>query len=89
MVHGRDPLWEAKRARGGPLAEPPRVSGAGIHLPNPSYWPLVSAIGVLGDHAGVMAFPHIGPWVSIAGGLILFLGVFNWAFEPAVTAMAR
>ena len=83
VVHGRDPLWEAKRQHGGPMPEPPRVSGAGIHLPNPSYWPLVSAIGVLTTIAGVMAFPHIGPWVSIAGALILFLGVFKWAFEPA------
>ncbi|MEO7987550.1 MAG: cbb3-type cytochrome c oxidase subunit I, partial [Gemmatimonadales bacterium] len=83
VVHGRDPLWEAKRQHGGPMPEPPRVSGAGIHLPSPSYWPLVSAIGVLATIAGVMAFPHIGPWVSIAGALILFLGVFKWAFEPA------
>ena len=65
------------------MPEPPRVSGAGIHLPNPSYWPLVAAIGVLTTIAGVMAFPHIGPWVSIAGALILFLGVFKWSFEPA------
>ena len=48
-VHGRDPLWEAKRRLGGPLPEPPLVSGKGIHLPNPSYWPLVSAIGVSRD----------------------------------------
>jgi cytochrome c oxidase subunit I len=82
-VHGRDALWEAKRARGGPLPEPPRVSGQGIHLPNPSYWPLVSALGVLGLMVGVILEPHIGPWGIIAGGAILFFGVFNWAFEPA------
>ena len=54
VVHGRDPVWEAKRERGGPLPEPPRVSGQGIHLPNPSFWPLVAAIGV----AGVMVGAH-------------------------------
>jgi cytochrome c oxidase subunit I len=83
VVHGRDPLWEAKREHGGPLPEPPRVSGQGIHLPNPSYWPLVAGIGIAGMMAGVMASPSLGPWGIIAGGLILFIGVFNWAFEPA------
>ncbi len=83
VVHGRDPLWEAKRERGGQLPEPPRVSGQGIHLPHPSYWPLVAAIGVAGVMVGVMAEPKVGPWGIMAGGLILFIGVFNWAFEPA------
>ena len=83
MVHGRDPLWEAKRARGGPLPEPPRVSGQGIHLPNPSYWPLVAAVGLARMMAGLMAVPHLGPWGIIGGAAILFFGVFNWAFEPA------
>ena len=84
VVHGRDPLVGGSSASAvGSLPEPPHVSGAGIHLPNPSYWPLVSGIGVLTTVGGVMAFPHIGPWVSIAGGRILFFGVFNWAFEPA------
>jgi cytochrome c oxidase subunit 1 len=83
VVHGRDPLWEVKRARGGSLPEPPRVSGQGIHLPNPSYWPVVAAIGIAGLMAGVLTSPQLGPWGIIAGALILFFGVFNWAFEPA------
>ncbi|MEP6688426.1 MAG: cytochrome c oxidase subunit I [Gemmatimonadales bacterium] len=83
VVHGRDPLWETKRERGGTLPEPARVSGQGIHLPNPSYWPLVAAIGVAGVMVGVMAITKLGPWGIIAGAAILFTGVFNWAFEPA------
>jgi cytochrome c oxidase subunit 1 len=82
-VHGRDPLWEAKRQRGGQLPEPPHVSGQGIHLPNPSHWPVVAALGILGMMTGVILLPHIGPWGIIAGGAILFFGVFRWAFEPA------
>jgi cytochrome c oxidase subunit I len=82
-VHGRDPLWEAKRQRGGPLPEPPHVSGQGIHLPNPSHWPVVAALGILGMMTGVILLPHIGPWGIMAGGAILFFGVFRWAFEPA------
>jgi len=83
VVHGRDAFWDRKRTHGGALPEPPRVSGQGIHLPNPSYWPLVSAIGLLGLMVGVMVEPHVGPWGIIGGGAVLFFGVFKWAFEPA------
>ena len=83
VVHGRDPVWEAKRERGGPLPEPALVSGQGIHLPKPSYWPLVAAIGIAGVMVGLMTEHHVGPWGIIAGVAILLFGVFNWAFEPA------
>ena len=83
VVHGRDPVWEAKRERGGPLPEPPRVSGAGIHLPKPSFWPLVAAVGLVGMMIGLMNVHHIGPWGIIAGVFVLFFAVFQWAFEPA------
>jgi heme/copper-type cytochrome/quinol oxidase subunit 1 len=82
-VHARDPLWEAKRERGGPRPEPQRVSGEGIHMPNPSYWPLVSALGLTAMLAGLMLIHHLGPWGIIAGGAVLLFGIFNWAFEPA------
>jgi len=82
-VHGRDPLWEEKRQRGGQLPEPPLVSGQGIHLPNPSHWPVVAALGILAMMTGVILLPHIGPWGILAGGAVLLFGVFRWAFEPA------
>ena len=75
MVHGRDPLWEAKRERGGPLPEPPRVSGQGIHLPHPSYWPLVAAVGVAGVMVGVMPSPTSGRGASSRGGDPVHRGV--------------
>jgi cytochrome c oxidase subunit 1 len=83
VVHGRDALWEAKRASRGSLPEPVRVSGAGIHLPNPSYWPAVTALGVTAVFVGVMLLGKIGPWGIIAGVGLLFFGVYRWAFEPA------
>jgi cytochrome c oxidase subunit I len=82
-VHGRDALWELKRERGGTLPEPARVSGAGIHMPNPSYWPLVTAVGILGFFVFLMMLGHTGIWpVVVSFGLVL-LGVFKWAYEPA------
>ncbi|MBA3444860.1 MAG: cytochrome c oxidase subunit I [Gemmatimonadales bacterium] len=82
-VHGRDALWEQKRQRGGPLPEPARVSGAGIHMPNPSYWPLVTAVGILAFFVTLMMLAKIGIWAVIASFALLLLGVYKWAYEPA------
>jgi cytochrome c oxidase subunit 1 len=83
VVHSRDALWEAKRGGRSRLPEPPRVSGAGIHLPNPSYWPAVTALGVTAVFVALMLIGHTGAWGLIAAGLLLFFGVYRWAFEPA------
>lgn len=82
-VHGRDALWEEKRQRGGTLPEPQRVSGAGIHLPNPSYWPVVAAIGVAAVFIMLMMHHVVGPIGIIAAVALLFFGVFRWVYEPA------
>jgi len=83
VVHGRDALWEAKRQHRGPLPEPARVSGQGIHMPNPSYWPVVAAVGVLAVFLSLMFLGQTGVWGVVAAVAILFLGVYMWAFEPA------
>lgn len=80
-VEGRDPLWEAKRRHGGALPEPRRVSGADIHMPNPSYWPLVSALGTAVLLIGFLGTAKL--WLILTGAAILLVGVFSWAFEPA------
>ncbi len=82
-VHGRDALWELKRERGGTLPEPARVSGAGIHMPNPSYWPLVTAVGILAFFVFLMMLGHTGIWPVIASFALLLFGVYRWAYEPA------
>jgi cytochrome c oxidase subunit 1 len=82
-VHSRDPLWELKRERGGQLPEPVRESGAGIHMPNPSYWPFLAAFGVAGIFVGFLLFEKLHQWGLIAAVALLFFSVYNWAFEPA------
>ncbi|HQR17635.1 MAG TPA: cbb3-type cytochrome c oxidase subunit I, partial [Gemmatimonadales bacterium] len=79
-VDGRDPLWELRRAKG-TLPEPARVSGQGIHLPSPSYWPIVTAFGTALTLVGFLM--HVTLWVILAGVAITMLGIFSWAFEPA------
>ena len=81
VVHSRDPLWEAKRAHGGRLPEPARTSGAGIHLPNPSIWPLLAAVGVTAVFVALMLSPKLGPWGIVASVSLLFFSVYNWVFE--------
>jgi cytochrome c oxidase subunit I len=81
VVDGRDPLWEEKRKGGGRLPEPVAGTGAGIHLPNPSYWPLVTAVGVTAVFVGIMMSPKWGPWGIVGSVALLFFGLYNWLFE--------
>jgi cytochrome c oxidase subunit 1 len=54
--------------------------GHGIHLPSPSYFPLVASAGlpIMGWGVVYAAWP-----VVVAGGLLTLLGLFGWAFEPS------
>jgi len=80
-VHSRDPLWERKRQEGR-LPEPQRVSGQGIHMPRPSFWPLLTATGVAGIFISMMMIPYLGWWFVVAMVLWFLFSVFNWVFEP-------
>jgi cytochrome c oxidase subunit 1 len=56
-----------------------KPGATGIHLPSPSYWPLVIACG----------FPLIGYglifnlWWALPGAVIVIAGVYGWIMEPA------
>jgi cytochrome c oxidase subunit I len=80
QVHGRDALWEMKRANGGSVPEPQRVSGAGIHMPNPSFKPVIAALGVGITLTGFIGGSHLP--THLVGLALLFYGVYSWAFEP-------
>jgi cytochrome c oxidase subunit 1 len=62
-----------------------------IHLPNPSFYPIVGAIGMFlmmfgliveGDTLFYLGPVHITV-MSIAGILMLLFSIFGWSFEPA------
>jgi cytochrome c oxidase subunit 1 len=84
-VNSSTPVWDLRRASGGQLPEPERVSGAGIHMPRPSIWPLVTAFGVLGVLGSILFTHAFQYWfvITLVGVAILFYGVYRWAFEPA------
>ena len=53
---------------------------ANIHLPSPSYWPIVLAFGL-----PVIAYGIIYHLVlAVVGTAILLLGIFGWVLEPSV-----
>ena len=81
-VYGRDEWWAQKRT---PVRRAVPVGGGSgddeghdIHLPQPSYWPLIVSIGLLiGGYGLVFNFA-----VAVIGGLIGMFGVYAWSFEP-------
>ena len=83
QVRGRDDYWitkELAREEGNPVSGPePHVDERTIHMPSPSYWPIVVAAGVGLIGGGILS--HYG--ISFLGGLIAFIGTIGWCNEPA------
>ena len=61
------------------VAEEERHADAHIHLPAPSYWPLVLAVSV-----PIMAYGVIyTTWLIVLGAAVAIAALFGWALEPA------
>ncbi|MGH7323540.1 MAG: cytochrome c oxidase subunit I [Candidatus Rokuibacteriota bacterium] len=76
-VYGRDTFWREKY---GPRREPRAPAPPdphGVHVPPPSVWPVVTALGVGGAAAGALI--HVA--VVVGGGLLTVYGVFRFALE--------
>jgi cytochrome c oxidase subunit 1 len=79
-VYGRDTFWREKHgdAQGRkPAPLPPQPDPHGLHLPAPSHWPIVVALGI--GAAAVGALTHL--WLVVAGGLVVLYGAFRFALE--------
>jgi len=62
------------------LAEMEAKADKHIHLPSPSYWPIILAIGL-----PIMAYGVIYTrLLAVFGGVIILLAMFGWALEPSV-----
>ncbi|GIU88410.1 MAG: cytochrome c oxidase subunit 1 [Acidimicrobiia bacterium] len=92
VVSHRDELWHRKYTEddegrllrlpaGGAVdtAEGHGGEGHGIHMPSPSYWPMVLAAGmpVLG-----YGFVFKNWWLVALGVAVLMFGLYAWAVEP-------
>jgi cytochrome c oxidase subunit 1 len=76
IVRSREPLWDAEE---GILAVTTAEPAEPIHLPNPSYWPLLTAVGITATFALFMTNLW---WPPLVGFVFTFLMAMNWAFEP-------
>ncbi|HEX8802769.1 MAG TPA: cytochrome c oxidase subunit I [Acidimicrobiales bacterium] len=56
-----------------------RGDATGVHLPSPSYWPIVMAFGL--PLIGYGLIFNLG--FAAAGAVLVVLGGFAWGFEPA------
>ncbi|MCS7001352.1 MAG: hypothetical protein NZ518_00745 [Dehalococcoidia bacterium] len=72
------------------IERPPTAEELHIHMPNRSYWPVVTALGLVVLASGVIVIndPNVfegvaGLVVTVIGALILITGMYSWALEPA------
>jgi cytochrome c oxidase subunit 1 len=94
VVHSLDEFWHRKYAEtedglivpvpaGGEEPHGERHSSAGghgIHLPSPSYYPIIAAAGLPLIGYGVI----FQWWMAGVGALVLLAGLYAWALEPSV-----
>ena len=71
-VHSRDPLWH----EGG--IDMPEPRGEHIHMPPPSYYPIMLAMGVLLLAIGGLS--HLA--VTALGVPVIIYAIWGWALEP-------
>jgi cytochrome c oxidase subunit I len=86
-VHGLDEFWHRKYgynenhkvvriATGEEVAH--KGDNKNVHLPSPSYWPLVVALGL-----PIIGYAVIfNLFLAIPGALLVLGGIYGWAFEP-------
>ena len=77
---GEDGQHDYKQVRSGEeiLAEQEANADAHIHLPSPSYWPIILAFGLLVIAYGVI----YSTLLLAAGATVAILALFGWALEP-------
>ncbi|MGH2830129.1 MAG: cytochrome c oxidase subunit I, partial [Actinomycetota bacterium] len=89
-VHSLDDFWHRKyveNPEGRPVPVPAGgqataavegPGGHGIHMPSPSYFPILTSIGLPAIGYGVIYKPYL----AIPGVIVLLMGLFGWAMEP-------
>ena len=77
---GEDGQHDYKQVKSGAevIAEEEANAESHIHLPSPSYWPLILAVGIMVICYGVI----YSTLLLAAGAAIAILALFGWALEP-------
>jgi cytochrome c oxidase subunit 1 len=85
-----DEWWHRKYAtdeRGKPVRREsfeyladPNFDASSVHLPSPSYWPIIVAAGLpLVGYGLIYTY-----WLAAVGAVLIVAGVFGWGLEPPV-----
>jgi cytochrome c oxidase subunit I len=91
IVHSVDDFWHRKYTEDEegrlvriPTDEQPTVPAEvdphSIHLPSPSFFPLIASLGIPVIAYGMMFKAYI---VAIIGGIIVFGALYGWTLEPS------
>ena len=51
-----------------------------IHLPGPSYWPIVLSVAILITIASIFSISST-PWITIIGAVLVLVGILGWGLE--------
>jgi cytochrome c oxidase subunit 1 len=87
-IHAQDDFWHRKygedeRGRAVRIAATEDVAqkgdAKGVHLPSPSFYPIIAAAGLPIIGYGII-FSRL---ITIPGAVLFLFGVFGWAFEPS------
>ncbi|MFA9565157.1 MAG: cytochrome c oxidase subunit I [Acidimicrobiales bacterium] len=90
VVESVDEFWHRKyttdddgtvrRVATGAEVAQPGIPPANLHLPSPSYFPIILAIGLL-----IIAYGLIYTlWLCVLGLLFVLAGLYGWVLEPSV-----
>ena len=74
VVRARDPLWYNRDHN----IQPEAPTGEHIHLPPPSYYPMLIAIGMVTMALGPLA--HVA--FTALGAVVVLYGIWGWSLEP-------
>jgi cytochrome c oxidase subunit 1 len=91
VITHQDEFWHLKYAEnedgrlvkvadGADFVQGPPPPGTHVHMPSPSFWPLVAAFGPVIIAYGQIYKIYV---VSIVGALILLGGLYAWGLEPS------
>jgi|FLYK01.1.fsa_nt_gi cytochrome c oxidase subunit 1 len=93
VVHALDDWWHRKYAEdragrvhpvpsgGGGAEAGPHGGGHGIHMPSPSYYPILASLGFPMLGYGVM-YEQLW-WLAVVGALWVIASLYGWALEPS------
>ncbi len=59
-----------------------------IHLPGPSWWPLLLGTAILVTVIGLLFIPD-GPWLAIAAAPFILVGIIGWALEDPMASSSH